>query len=133
MPHFHAFVRVWHSVRLRTLPGFPAWEREAFDLFHQHFSRLGTLYLEYASAHEIGRPPVLTAASWDVLCADRGVLTEGFSRGAARAVYDAATRRIEATVQERHRSGADRRAAMLARRLSSRDLAQFVVMRSAGL
>ena len=29
-----------HQVRLATLPGFPAWEREAFDSFHTHFSKV---------------------------------------------------------------------------------------------
>ena len=29
-----------YQVRLETLPGFPAWERDAFDAFHTHFSKV---------------------------------------------------------------------------------------------
>ena len=57
--HYDAYVRAWRALHLATLPGYPAWEREVFDVLHAHFSTLGVLFLQYADVlgSAVGRPP----------------------------------------------------------------------------
>ena len=47
------------ALHLATLPGYPAWERDVFDVLHAHFSTLGFLFLQYADVlgSAVGRPP----------------------------------------------------------------------------
>ena len=46
------------ALHLATLPGYPAWERDVFDVLHAHFSTLGFLFLQYADVlgSAVGRP-----------------------------------------------------------------------------
>lgn len=86
---FQACKMSWITLHLDSLPGFPLWEKELFELIHASFGRLCSVFDIYC--HSAGEDDedafVMSLGEWSSFCREIKVGSKAFPHGRAESVF----------------------------------------------
>lgn len=86
---FEACKMSWITLHLDSLPGFPLWEKELFELIHASFGRLCSVFDIYC--HSAGEDDedafVMSLGEWSSFCREIKVGSKAFPHGRAESVF----------------------------------------------